>query len=167
MHARPGGGLVDVAPAEGALADFVRNVYPLYLHDLSEWSAHYATNRAGRFEPYYVEDWLARETSRTYAFLRDGHPVGFAWVARQPFPVMSADVDYKLVECFVLRAHRRAGVASAAAPRVFDAQRGLWELTAENPPALAFWERTLAAYAPRGLERDETHGEVGFRFRND
>lgn len=158
---------VDVVPANGELRTFVRNVYPLYLHDLSEWSAHYVVQADGRFEPCYVEDWLSRDTSRTLAFLHDGRPAGFAWVSQRGFPFMSADRDWKLVEFFVLRSHRRRGVATAAAEQAFARFSGAWELTAANPPALAFWEGVVAKLAPRELERRVAHGETSFRFRND
>jgi len=158
---------VEVVPADGALRSFAVNVYPLYLHDLSEWSTHYAVQPDGRFAPWYLDDWLQRDTSSTLALLRNGRPVGFAWVARRGFPFMSPDRDFKLVEFFVLRAHRRRGVASAAAPQVFARSPGRWELTAANPPALVFWERVLDALPVRALERHVDGGETSFRFRHD
>jgi predicted acetyltransferase len=51
-------------------------------------------------------------------------------------------------EFFILRRHRRRGVGTETARRVFDKFRGKWEVTqlTSNVEAQAFWRRVIGSY---------------------
>jgi predicted acetyltransferase len=154
----------DVRPVAGdADLDALRRLYPLYLHDLSEFTEHYRLDEEGRWQPSYIDDWLGREGTHSLLVRQDRAAVGFALVGQPPFPYMPSDVDHRLAEFFVARPYRRAGVGRAAAEVVLAAFRGRWQLEVvpRNSAALAFWRRVLAG---RDVEERVQLGDIAFRF---
>ena len=49
---------VEVTEATAAERTFIRNVYPLYLHDLSPFTEFYELDENGIWFPDYLPDWL-------------------------------------------------------------------------------------------------------------
>jgi predicted acetyltransferase len=143
----------------------VRNLYPLYLHDLSQWSAHYHLDAKGRWHPSYVDDFLARRDSAAFVIREGAAAAGFAWVGGGDFPRKRLDRDWRLAEFFVAAPFRRLGIGSAAAVQVIDAFPGAWQLEVVdgNEPALAFWRRLLVDRGPYAEEPGE--GDTVFLFR--
>ena len=143
----------------------LRNLYPLYLHDLSQWSAHYRLDQDGRWQPSYVDDFLSRSECAAFLIREDGAAAGFAWVGGGDFPRKRPDRDWRLAEFFVAAPYRRRGIGRAAAARVLDAFAGAWQLEVidGNEPALAFWRDVLAARGPYDEEPGE--GDSVFLFR--
>ena len=144
----------------------LRNLYPLYLHDLSEFTDHYELDGNGRWTPFYIDDWLTRGQECATEILRvDGAAVGFALVASPPFPHMPQDVEYRLSEFFVARPYRGAGHGTRFAQEVLARHAGTWQLEVliENEPALRFWRRLLEPYGP-AEERRDGEGDYAFRF---
>jgi predicted acetyltransferase len=144
--------------------DAVRRLYPLYLHDLSEWSRHYRLDADGRWEPSYVEDFLGRERCAAFLISEDGSAAGFAWVGGGEFPRKRPDRDWRLAEFFVAAPFRRRGVGRAAAAAVLDSFSGTWQLEVidGNEPALRFWREVLSARGPYEEERGD--GDTVFTF---
>ena len=126
---------------------WIENVYPFYLHDLSEFSESiYHLNEEGLWRPDYLPVWFSMPGARPLV-LRDGDErIGFAFVGQEPFSYRSFDVDQRLSEFFILRSCRGRGLGRAAALSVFQAFPGVWELFTlrSNQPAQAFWEKVLA-----------------------
>jgi predicted acetyltransferase len=157
--------VTDVVPvATDAEREVLRRLYPLYLHDLAEFTEHYRLDAEGRWQPSYVDDWLGREGTHSLLVRERGAAVGFALVGQPPFPFMPPDVDLRLAEFFVARPYRLAGAGRAAAEDVLARFRGLWQLEVvpRNLGALAFWRRVLAG---REVDERERPGEIVFRFR--
>lgn len=161
----------------------IHNLYPLYLHDLSEiWG--WTPNAYGVFEdgPTLTLQEQNQEVAvwwehpgvlYPYLIRADGIPAGFALVATPPYA--PPGIDFYLNEFFVLRSFRGKGIAKSAAMQVFDTHAGAWELqtnpTEGNQRAQAFWRKTLQSYTAGAFR---THvGESGkdgvkwiFRFQN-
>src|SRR5689334_10381852 len=88
---------VEVLECDAAAAHVVRNLYPLYLHDLSEFSGD-VPNRHGIFEPgsdvrslaeqgelaYQAIWWRKPGVLFPFLVLVNGGPAGFALVATGP-----------------------------------------------------------------------------------
>ncbi|MFC4159015.1 GNAT family N-acetyltransferase [Chitinimonas lacunae] len=146
-----------------------RQLYALYLHDLSEFSDFYQLDATGHWTPDYLPTWLAPADPRVRPFLfrLDGKPLGFALVGARPFPYRSVEADYRLSEFFVLRQHRRGGWGRLAAQCLFDRLPGCWEMVqlARNKPAIAFWQRVIADYTGGDYQNLLIEGEMGQRFR--
>lgn len=151
-----------------ALRQWLENVYPFYLHDLSQFAPDaYRLNASGRWEPDYLPYWLEHDHCHPLVALRGDDAVGFALVGEAPFPFMSPDARFRISELFVLRAHRRSGLGRAVARAVLARLTETCELTvlAENAPALAFWRAFLSEVVRGPIVEVPGDGEVGFTFR--
>lgn len=138
---------LELVDAQGSAlqATWLRNVYPLYLHDLSTWSHDYTLDREGRFQPDHLPYWLSEPFCRPLVGVENGVASGFALVGTGAFPWKSRDVDHRISEFFVPRLARRSGVGRRLAHAVFHRFPGRWELTIldGNDAALAFWRAVV------------------------
>ena len=149
--------------------DWVRNVYPLYLHDLSEFdAAEYQLTATGRWKPDYLPYWLEQPFCLPLVAFADGAPVGFAFVAQPPFPFMSPSCDFRLCEFFVLRGHRRTGLGRSIALALFSKMRGVWELVVLpcNTTAARFWRVVLPLVSTECPNESSDAGGFHFVFSN-
>lgn len=144
--------LVPVTPREHPL---LGHLYPLYLHDLSEFGDGYTLDAEGRWQPDYLPYWLSGKAEcHPLLFQREGRTVGLALVGQAPFPFMTPGRDFHLSEFFVLRGERRHGVGRQAAFALFERFQGVWELSqlAANTGATAFWRRVVGEYMGGAFE---------------
>jgi aminoglycoside 6'-N-acetyltransferase I len=165
-------------------AHIIKNLWPLYQHDVSEFAADLVPNRHGLIG---VDDsvttwaglgdqqdpwWSEPASLFPYLVLVDGWPAGFNLVAGRPRVPEGRDVDFVVHEFFVLHAYRGRGVAEGAAVQGFDLHRGRWEIVTwpTHARAIAFWRRVVRGYAPNGHTEglvDHPWGRrVAFRFDN-
>jgi predicted acetyltransferase len=121
-----------------------------YVYDFSELepagSEAFELEGDGRFAPYPHLDDYWREASRTALIIRLGErPVGFALI--NAVSRSGATVDHNMAEFFVMRKHRRQGVAAAAVRAILATRAGRWEVAVaeRNIAAKAFWPKTIAA----------------------
>ena len=159
--------MIEATPVEGERdLDALRRLYPLYLHDLSGFTDHYTLDEDARWQPYYLDDWLARPATHSLLIRVDGARAGFALVAEQPFPFMPAEVDFHLAEFFVATPYRRRGVGRAGALSALRAFSGSWNLSVveRNLPALAFWRSVLEELTGGDYTEVDGEGEVSHRF---
>jgi predicted acetyltransferase len=142
------------ARASAADREWLTNVYPFYLHDLSEFDEHYYTlNDRGLWEPDHLPSWLQDDTDHPLIIRQSETRVGFALVNEAPSAYIMPGCGFRLAEFFVLKRYRRTGIGRRAAQALFDRFRGRWQLSvfARNAPAIAFWRGVLADQA--GLNR--------------
>jgi predicted acetyltransferase len=147
--------------------EWIENVYPLYLHDLSEFDESvYRLNEEGIWEPDYLPVWFSKPGAKPLVLRADGQRIGFALVGQAPFPYRSPDADQQLSEFFILRSYRRRKLGRAAAISIFKAFPGVWELFVliSNQPAQAFWRSVLEA-SGTAYETEAAEGATRFRFR--
>lgn len=168
-------------------AYIIKNMYPLYLHDLS---GHYGLveghtpNRHGIFEDddecrtladqYEVQNIWWEKPGILYPFLImvNSLPAGFALIATPPH--CAQGVNYFVNDFFLLQPFRGNGIAEQAAVEVFERFRGEWELftnpAARNITGQKFWRKTVSRYT-QGQYTERT-GEtfdgnmLSFRFNN-
>jgi predicted acetyltransferase len=140
---------VEVVDADLDGGVLIRNLYPLYLHDLSAFTEFYDVDAQGAWFPDYLPDWLEPRLSismvHPMVIRAEGRPAGFALVAERPFPHMTPGRDFRMCEFFVLNRLRRRGVGRRAAGVIFARFRGLWEVSElpGNARAIAFWRRVI------------------------
>lgn len=135
----------------------INNIYPLYLHDLSEVWEH-KINRYGVFEnddtrtlmeQNRVFDiwWEHPNVLFPYLITVDDIPAGLAFVATSPFISCPHYIDYYMNEFFLLRNYRGKGVGEEAVRQIIGKMPGQWELqtnpTERNERAKRFWRKTL------------------------
>jgi predicted acetyltransferase len=159
---------VDVAVAGAAERPLIEGLFQLYVYDFSELepadSPEFEVGPDGRFgsSPFMGAYWAER--GRVPLIIRrSARTVGFALlnaVGHSGLPV-----DRNMAEFFVMRKHRRAGVASAAVRAILTAYPGLWEIAVaeRNAGARAFWPRAVAATP--GVRDLETVPGDGVRWR--
>ena len=168
-----------------AAAAFFRNVWPMYVHEISDFDTDfYRLNALGRWQPDIVEDWIAAVTppanlreavpdddprqpcQRAHVILCDTVPVGFVCVGARPFRYMPPEVDHSLAELFVVHAHRGTGAAAEAVRQVIARYPGRWHLRAihDNARAIAFWRRALPEMGVDELAESREERDVVFTF---
>lgn len=161
---------VKVVLANEENADIIRNIYPLYLHDLSEvygnipneYGIYEEDNIKSLAEQYDIQnDWFQNPNQLfPFIIMVDGKPAGFDLVSTGKYAPKG--MDYYVFEFFLLRPYRGKGIASIAAKKVFDKFSGEWGLyvapSGTNPRAEAFWRKTISAYTKDKFE--EKHGQT-------
>jgi predicted acetyltransferase len=138
--------IVDARP----LADVLKNLFPLYIHDLSQFTDFdVEADGAFRAPPSFAAYWQSPER-HPFLLRADGRVAGFALVRQTDADPLSFDMG----EFFVLRRYRRHGVGRIAASALFDRFRGRWEVRelVDNLPAQGFWRRIIADYTQGAFE---------------
>jgi predicted acetyltransferase len=138
-------------------AYIIRNLFPLYLHDLSEFDGT-LPNEHGILEPTPVRTlveqgeifknrWEMLNVFFPFLIFVDGRPAGFDLVATQPY-VRASSVDYIVHDFFLLCPYRGKGIGEQAATEVFGKFHGRWEVYVmlKNVQAQAFWRKTITKY---------------------
>src|SRR5262249_24639889 len=139
---------VSVDAARSDDAALLANLLELYTHDLSEVFP-VELGADGRFGyerlPLY---WSEPERRFPFLIRRGGRPVGFVLVTRGS-PASDDPRGFDVAEFFVIRRHRRSGVARRAAFLLWDGCPGRWvvRVSEGNIGALPFWTRIITEYA--------------------
>jgi predicted acetyltransferase len=174
---------VEILQSTPETAHVLRNLYPLYLHDLSEFNGS-APNPHGVYEPVSSVRTIAEQGDLAYQkvwwekpgvlfpFLAwaDGAPAGFALVSTSTYA--PPGVDFCMQEFFVVRGYRRRGVGGQLALGVFEQFRGAWELAvlSRNEPAQTFWRGVIDRHTGGHFSETAGPGPEGemhtFRFVN-
>ena len=118
---------LELRDARSLVADreWLTNVYPFYLHDLSEFDERYYTlNDRGLWEPDHLPSWLQDDTDHPLIIRRSETRIGFALVNEAPSVHVKPAVRFRLAEFFILKKHRRTGIGLGAAQVLFDRFRG-------------------------------------------
>lgn len=164
-------------------AYIIKNLYPLYLYDLS---VHYGRvpNIHGVYEDnndirtlndqYEVQNiwWEKPDILFPYLILVDGIPSGFMLIATPPH--CNNGIDYFVNEFFLIQSLRGKGIAERVANIVFDQFNGNWELFTnplkENIVGQKFWRKTISNYTNGAYVEEEGETFDGskliFRFNN-
>ena len=138
--------VVDVAAPRDAT--LLENLLELYIHDLSEAFPGIELGPDGRFGydklPLY---WSEPERRFPFLIRYRTRVAGFVLVTRGSPASDDPDV-FDVAEFFVIRRHRRAGVARRAAFLVWDRFPGRWivRVSEGNTGAVPFWDAVIAEY---------------------
>ncbi len=141
---------IEVRTAAETERPLLEGLMQFYLYDFSELepadSPEFELEANGLFKPYKHLGAYWREPGRIPLMIsKRGLPVGFALLHDHSHSGMP--VDHNMAEFFVVRKHRRGGVASAAVARILAAYPGRWEIAIveRNLGAQAFWPKAIAA----------------------
>jgi len=163
-------------------AYIIRNLFPLFLHDLSEFDGT-LPNEHGILEPAPVQTlveqgeifknrWETPNVFFPFLIFVDGRPAGFDLIATQPYAPSS--IDYFVHDFFLLHPYRGKGIGEWAATEVFKKFHGRWEVHVQlnNLRAQAFWRKTIAKYISGQFQEEigrtplYADDMVIFRFNN-
>jgi predicted acetyltransferase len=145
-----------------AMADIVRNLTPLYIHDLSAFT-DFEVEDDGTFRapPSFAAYWESADR-HPFVLRADGKIAGFALIRQlEPDPL-----TFDMGEFFVLRRYRRSGVGRTAACALFDRFKGRWEVREliANLPAQGFWRRIIGDYTGGDFKETREYFE---RYKRD
>lgn len=164
-------------------ANIIRNLYPLYLYDLSEIFGN-VPNVYGIYEEdsiqtlaeqYAVQDLWFKHPNELFPFIImvNDMPAGFILVSTGKYAPKTT--DYYVYETFLLRPYRGKDIAETAVIQIFERFKGKWELytnpTENNKRGQGFWNKTLQKYTNGKYTQEvgETFDGVRmiFRFTNE
>lgn len=129
-----------------------------YLAELQTYSERPVGPTDAASHPYLPRYWSER-TRHPYFIERAGERVGFVLVRE------CRDGAMEMSEFFVLPAHRRSGVGSAALEALWRIHPGAWQLQVHlrNDAAAAFWPRCIAKHSGGEVEVREVQADDGRR----
>ena len=148
----------DIIPASDENGFIIKNMYPLYLHDLAGIHGT-LPNRYGIFEEGDVrtlqeqydiqQTWFEHPGELfPYLIMADERPAGFCLAGSGSY--VPEGIDFCIYETFILSPYRCRGIASAAVTQIWDRHHGHWMLFTQsgesNERALRFWTKTVENY---------------------
>jgi len=118
----------------------LRNLYSLYLHDLSAYANGLQVSEDGSFEFDSFSLIWEREGLTPYLIKADDNLAGFLLLLESP---LTKRVDKVINDFFILNPYRGKGVAKAAALKVFEEHKGSYYISQlrSNEPAVRFWKK--------------------------
>jgi predicted acetyltransferase len=145
---------VDLRLAGAEDKPVIANLLQLYLHDFSEVEPRELSPH-GTFDYAWLDSYFIAAADReAYLITVAGRLAGFALVR--------SDVDgdegaWNVSEFFVVRAHRRKGIATRAARQLLQRHPGPWTLSylLDNHPASRFWPNLVNTVACEPADRRE------------
>ncbi len=160
---------IELTDARGSAIDreWLTNVYPFYLHDLSEFDdQHYSLNERGLWEPDYLPSWLEDGLDHPLIIEESGGRVGFALVNEAPSPYLRPGIRFRVSEFFILRSYRRSGIGKQAALALFNRLKGRWQLSMlpRNKAAICFWPQVINEYAKGLYQETSKAGDIFYFF---
>jgi predicted acetyltransferase len=137
---------IRVVAAERSDKKALENLFQLYAHDFSE-ILPLEVDASGRFEAPSLDVYWSDPSRFPFLIRADAHLAGFALVDRKS-RLSGADDVWDMGEFFVLRRHRRSGVGTKAAHRLFGMHSGEWEVRQgkANVAATSFWRAAISAF---------------------
>ena len=137
----------------------IKNMYPLYLHDLSGIH-NILPNKYGIFEEdenirtlqqqYDIQEIWFQDPKLLFPYLiiADGIPAGFCLIGSGKY--VPKEVDYYVYETFLLSVFRGKSISYKAIKEIFSRHKGKWMLythsTDNNKRAQNFWHKTVGDY---------------------
>lgn len=132
---------LELAPAKPEDRTFIKNIYPFYLHDLSEFTEDIQPGADGTFDVDYVDTYFDEPDHTCLNITLDGRIIGFILLSK----FENAKVDYVIQEAFVLRGFRGKGFGKIIFAKLLELYTGKFALYVldRNEPAKHFWQRSL------------------------
>ena len=146
-----------VTPAAEADRALIARLMQFYVYDFSEMHPdelkRFDLEPDGLYGPYpHMDSYWGEAGHWPLVIRRHGAPIGFVMI-NQVSHRDGGFIERNMAEFFVMRQHRRGGLATEAVRQVMALHPGHWEaaILARNTGALAFWPRALEACGVRGL----------------
>ncbi len=135
----------------------MHRVFQLYLYELSIYSDD-EINAQGTFDyPYFDAYWTA-DNRKLFLIRYNETLAGFVMLRLKIEDTVFNRQVNSIAEFFVMNRYRRYGIGESVAQQCWSRYPGRWSLMAytENLPAVAFWQKTISAYAQSGQYETKT-----------
>ena len=148
---------VEVEKAPEGVRQTIWNLMQLYFHAMTEFSPREVDNQ-GLFAYQYFDSYWSDGDRYPFLIRADSAIAGFALVR------FDEQGRADMAEFFVLRAHRRGGIGSAAARQLFEMFKGRWQVRQEprNVVAQKFWRGVISEHTGGDFE-DLAEGDDAWR----
>lgn len=134
--------------------EVLRNLYSLYLHDLSAYTNELEVSEAGSFEFDSFSLIWEKERITPYFIKVDEKLAGFVLILEAPF---TTKVDKVINDFFILNPFRGKGVAKAAVSEIFSSNKGSYYISqlVKNETAVHFWKKVYKQMEIDFVEKSE------------
>ena len=131
--------------------EVLRNLYSLYLHDLSSYTKGLQISEDGSYEFDSFSLIWEKEGVTPYFIIAGGKLAGFILILEAPF---TKKVDKVINDFFILNPFRGIGVANAAVSEIFADNKGSYYISqlVKNQKAVSFWKKV---YQQKGIIFEE------------
>ncbi|MED0901409.1 GNAT family N-acetyltransferase [Bacillus nitratireducens] len=119
----------------------LRNLYSLYLHDLSKFTTNITIGADGFFEYEDLHMFWENDGITPYFIKIDHSIVGFLLLLERPF--LEKENDFSINDIFILNQYKGKGIGKKVIENLLEAKRGQYfviELI-KNIPAVSFWKK--------------------------
>lgn len=119
----------------------LRNLYSLYLHDLSKFTSMIDIGEDGSFEYENLDKFWEVDGLSPYFIKWNDNIIGFILLLERPF--LKKENDFGVNDIFILNKYKGKGMGKQAIKKLFQEKNGHYfviELI-ENRPAVLFWKK--------------------------
>ena len=143
---------IELRPARSQDVPALRRLMQLYLYDFAAIDDWVIADDGSYGDAATIEGYWTDPSMTSYLVRVDGVLAGF--VLSRDGAYFAGDGTRDISEFFILRRHRRQGIGSEVARRLFDAFPGKWEVSqlASNIDAQRFWRRVIGQYTGERYE---------------
>ncbi|WP_025783398.1 GNAT family N-acetyltransferase [Sporosarcina sp. D27] len=130
----------------------LRNLYSLYLHDLSSFTENIVLGKDGSFHFDDIEMFWNVEGLTPFFLKYEDEIIGFLLLLERPF--LKKEMDFGVNDIFILNKFRRKGLGKQILEKLFKEKPGKYfviELL-ENKSAVLFWKKV---YKQLNIEIEE------------
>ncbi|WP_242237767.1 GNAT family N-acetyltransferase [Bacillus cereus group sp. BfR-BA-01316] len=132
--------------------EMLRNLYVLYLHDLSKFTTNITIGADGFFEYEDLDTFWKIDGITPYFIKADNSIVGFLLLLERPF--LKKENDFGINDIFILNQYKGKGIGKQVIENLLEEKRGKYfviELV-KNVPAVSFSKKL---YRELNIEFDE------------
>ncbi|MGV3465892.1 MAG: GNAT family N-acetyltransferase [Heyndrickxia sp.] len=136
---------IEVVPIKVEEKHILKNIYPLYLHDLSPYNGE-DINQDGLYDIDFLDLFWKEEGLLPYFIKKEEKMIGFILVQNGKYGPPTGE-DFYISEFFILRKYRRSGVGTSAFKELIESKPGTYLLgqLPSNLPAIKFWKNVYKA----------------------
>jgi len=135
--------------------EVLRNLYSLYLHDLSEFTDGLELSTNGSFEFDAFDVIWEQDGLSPYFVKANGKIAGFLLLAERPF--LKKEYDFCINDIFILRNFRGNGIGKKVLKELFRLKKGTYVVLelSKNEPAVCFWKKIYRTFEIKVEEQEK------------
>lgn len=146
-------------PVRKREAQLLRNLYSLYLHDLSLYTNNLDIEVDGQFEFNGFKSFWVEEGISPY-LLKDEADAIIGFMLLLERPLLQKEHDYSVNDIFILNKYRGKGYGKQVLEQLFIKKPGKYYVIQlrKNEPAISFWKKI---YEQLNIEFHERQEQIG------
>lgn len=133
----------------------LRNLYSLYLHELSNFTTNLDIGEDGVFHYEELDRFWEVDGLSPYFIMLDEKIIGFILLIERPF--LTKENDYGINDFFILNRYKGKGYAMRATRKIFEEKPGQYFViqVVENKRAVSFWKKVYTGLNIQTNERQD------------